>query len=347
MDRLRSGVARPMKRDAGSTMVSSDRAWLARNLYQTMLRIRVFEEAVGHLFTEGKLPGFVHLSLGQEAVAAGACAALRRDDVIATNHRGHGHCLAKGADPRRMMAELFGNQSGYSRGVGGSMHIADLDQGVLGANGIVGASILIASGAAFAFQVRHTDRVAVAFFGDGAANEGAFHEGLNLAALWRLPVIFLCENNGYAEMTPESVHHAGAGIAERGAAYGISGRTVDGTDALAVYDQMCDAVQRCRRGEGPVLLEAHTHRWRGHFEGDDQKYRSSAELEQVRQWDPIVKLSQQLLDRGWAERGWLDTVRSEIDHEIDAATTYGAAGSPLDFEAMMSQVYRDPGSPPT
>lgn len=335
-----------MNRDTGPATMPSDRALLARSLYRTMLRIRIFEEAVAHLFTAGKLPGFVHLSLGQEAVAAGTCAALRRDDVIATNHRGHGHCLAKGADPRRMMAELFGNRSGYSRGVGGSMHIADLEQGVLGANGIVGASILIASGAAFAFQVRHTDRVAMAFFGEGAANEGAFHEGLNLAALWRLPVIFLCENNGYAEMTPESVHHVGAGIADRGAAYGINGRTVDGTDALAVYDETCDAVQRCRQGEGPVLLEAHTHRWRGHFEGDAQKYRSSDELEQVRQWDPILKLSQHLLDQGWAESAWLETVRAEIDHEIDSATSYGTAGRPIGFEEMLSQVYRDPGTPP-
>ncbi len=258
-----------------------DAAGLARDLYRTMLRIRRFEETASRLFAEGKLPGFIHLSIGQEAVAAGACAALHPDDVIAANHRSHGHCLAKGANPCRMMAELFGRREGYCQGVGGSMHIADLDQGILGANGIVGASIVIATGAAFGFQVRREKRVAAAFFGDGAANEGAFHEALNLAALWRLPAVYICENNGYGEMTPEAVHRAGPGIAARAAAYGIVGKVVDGTDALGVYQAVSEAVSSCRDGRGPVLLEARTNRWHGHFEGDRQAYRPAGELEAI------------------------------------------------------------------
>ena len=313
---------------------------LARDLYRTMLRIRRFEEAASRLFVEGKLPGFIHLSLGQEAVAAGACAALHPDDVIAANHRSHGHCLAKGADPRRMMAELFGRRDGYSRGVGGSMHIADLDQGILGANGIVGAGIAIATGAAFAFQVRHEKRVSVAFFGDGAANEGVFHEALNVAALWRLPVVYICENNGYGEMTPEAVHRAGPGIAARGAAYGIKSRIVDGIDALNVYDAVQEAVTSCRGGQGPALLEIRTNRWHGHFEGDRQAYRPTGELEAIKRQDPITVLARRLQDAGWADAAWLDRMRAEVDAEIVSAVAHGAGGTTLDFDGMLAQVYR-------
>lgn len=322
----------------------TSRADLARDLYRMMLRIRRFEEVAARLFAEGKLPGFIHLSVGQEAVAAGACAALQPDDVIAANHRSHGHCLAKGADPRRMMAELFGRREGYCHGVGGSMHIADLERGILGANGIVGASILIATGAAFAFQVRRERRVAVAFFGDGAANEGAFHEALNLAALWRLPVIYICENNGYGEMTPETVHRAGPGIAARGAAYGIAGQVVDGVDAAAVYEASRQAAAACREGRGPVLLEARTNRWHGHFEGDRQAYRPAGELETIRQQDPIVRMALWLEAEGSADGAWLETVRADVDAEMDDAVAFGVRGTPPEFDAMLAQVYYGTGA---
>lgn len=322
----------------------NDTAALARRLYGTEVRIRRFEETVAQLFAQGRLPGFVHLSIGQEAVAAGACAALREDDVMATNHRGHGHCIAKGADPKRMMAELFGRREGYSGGVGGSMHIADLDRGILGANGIVGASILIATGAGLSCQVRRQGQVALAFFGDGAINEGAFHEGLNVAALWRLPVVYVCENNGYAEMTPAAVHSAGAGASARGAAYGVQTRVVDGTDALAVHDAVLEAATSARGGEGPCLVEARTNRWHGHFEGDQQGYRPPEELEAIRREDPIEILRRRLRDEGWADDAWMERVRREADEEMDGAMEYGAAGKPLAFAEMLSLVYPGGGS---
>jgi pyruvate dehydrogenase E1 component alpha subunit len=322
------------------------RGELARDLYRTMLRIRRFEETASKLFAEGRLPGFIHLSLGQEGVAAGACAALRPEDVIAANHRSHGHCLAKGADPSRMMAELFGREEGYCRGVGGSMHIADLDRGILGANGIVGASLLIATGAAYAFQVRREPRVAVAFFGDGASNEGAFHEGLNLASLWRLPVVYICENNGYGEMTPESVHHAGPGIAARGASYGMVSEVVDGGDALAVHDVVAGVVAAARDGLGPALIEARTHRWHGHFEGDRQPYRPPAELDAIRRDDPLARLGERLAQERWADASWLDAARAEAEAEIAAAAAFGAQGTPPDFDAMLGQVYHGSSGTP-
>jgi TPP-dependent pyruvate/acetoin dehydrogenase alpha subunit len=315
-----------------------EQAELARSLYTTMLRIRRFEETVAGLFAEGRLPGFVHLSIGQEAVAAGACAALRPDDLIASNHRGHGHCLAKGGEPRRMMAELFGSRDGYCAGVAGSMHIADLDRGILGANGIVGAGILIATGAGFSTQVLGLERVVLAFFGDGAINEGAFHEGLNLAALWRLPVVYLCENNGYAELTPVSVHSAGPGLVARGAAYGVPVEQVDGSDALAVREVVAAAAARCRAGGGPVLVEARTQRWHGHFEGDQQRYRSRDELESIRLQDPIALLRERMEGSAWAGQEWFQEMESEIAAEIERAVEFAAAGRPLEFAEMLRLV---------
>ncbi|MEP7104512.1 MAG: thiamine pyrophosphate-dependent dehydrogenase E1 component subunit alpha [Chloroflexota bacterium] len=302
------------------------------------MRIRRFEEEVARLFAAGQLPGFVHLSIGQEAVAAGACAALRDDDAIASNHRGHGHCLAKGGSPGRMMAELFGSRDGYCAGVGGSMHIADLERGILGANGIVGAGILIATGAGLSFQVEGTGRVALAFFGDGAMNEGAFHEGLNLAALWRLPVVYLCENNGYAELTPDTVHSAGPGLAVRAAAYGVEFASVDGSDALAVHDAVAAAAARCRDGAGPALLEARTQRWHGHFEGDQQRYRSAEELAAIRDQDPVARLGARLLAEGWGDAAWIEQVASEAAAEVEAAAAFGAAGEPLTSAEMLALV---------
>jgi len=308
-------------------------------MYQMQVRIREFEDKVADLYAAGRVPGFVHLSTGQEAVAAGACLALQRGDVISTNHRGHGHCIAKGGDPKRMMAEIFGRQEGYCLGVGGSMHIADLDLGILGANGVVGASIAIATGAAFAFQVLSNRHVAVCFFGEGATNSGAFHESLNLAALWKLPVVFICENNGYAELTPESVHRAHGSVAERAAAYGISNSTIDGTDAVVVYQHVYAAAEACRGGLGPVLVEATTNRWRGHFEGDLQTYRPAGEVDSIRLRDPVKVLAGRLTESNWADQQWFDTVRYEAIKEIESAIQFAEEGSPLDFEKLPGLVY--------
>jgi TPP-dependent pyruvate/acetoin dehydrogenase alpha subunit len=302
------------------------------------LKIRRFEEKVATLFAAGKLPGFVHLSIGQEAVAAGACAALRKDDAMVSNHRGHGHCLAKGGDLRRMMAELFGTSDGYCKGVAGSMHIADLDLGILGANGIVGAGILIASGAGLSLRNQGGDRIALAFFGDGAINEGAFHEGLNIASLWRLPVVYLCENNGYAELTPTSVHASGPGLGARAAAYGIDFRSVDGTDALAVYDVVHDAVERCRRREGPILVEARTNRWKGHYEGDQQAYRSPEEFTAMHLQDPVANLHDRLLSANWADDVWFGALEKTVQRQIDESVSFAESGRSLEMVEMLAMV---------
>jgi TPP-dependent pyruvate/acetoin dehydrogenase alpha subunit len=238
-----------------------------------------------------------------------------------------------------MLAELLGNAEGYCGGVGGSMHIADLSRGILGANGIVAAGLPIATGAAFAIKMQRRALVALAFFGDGAANEGAFHEALNLAALWKLPVVYLCENNRYAEMTPEAVHRAGATIAARGAAYGISGTVVDGTDVLAVYRAVVEAAGICRSGAGPVLLEAQTERWHGHFEGDAQKYRPAAELQQARARDPIQRLETHMRNAGWAEI-WFEEVRNEVVREWESALAFASAGRAPGLSEALKSVYR-------
>lgn len=316
-------------------MTSTDHSELARTLYRTQLRIRRFEEKVSELFAAGRLPGFVHLSLGQEAVAAGACAALESTDVITSTHRGHGHCIAKGGEIDRMMAELFGGRDGYCAGLGGSMHIADLDKGILGANGIVGAGLLIATGAAYSFQVQGLPRVALAFFGDGATSEGSFHEGLNVASLWKLPIVYLCEDNGFAEMTPTSVHASGPGVAARAAAYGMASEEVDGVDALAVWDVVGRAVERCRAGEGPVLVVAHTNRWHGHFEGDSQRYREKADLEAARAEDPVARLGVLLLDESWAEQAWLDAVQADAMEELERAVAFAEQSPQLEMDEML------------
>jgi TPP-dependent pyruvate/acetoin dehydrogenase alpha subunit len=235
-----------------------------------------------------------------------------------------------------MMAELFGSRDGYCSGVAGSMHIADLDRGILGANGIVAAGILIATGAGLSFRNQSGNRLALAFFGDGAINEGAFHEGLNLAALWHLPVVYLCENNGYAELTPTSVHTAGPGLAARAAAYGMTSHRVDGTDALAVYDTVYTATESCRRGEGPVLVEAVTNRWHGHFEGDQQAYRTSEELNAIRREDPVARLRTYLESEHWAESAWFDTVEQRISQEIEKSVEFAESGPSLEMKEMLA-----------
>ena len=262
-------------------------------MYRRMLTIRHFDQRAVEEFHAGNIPGVVHAYIGQEAVAVGVCTALRRDDRIVSTHRGHGHTIAKGADIQRMMAELFGRSNGYCHGKGGSMHIADFSVGMLGANGIVGAGLPIATGAALAAQLEKSDRVALAFFGDGASNEGAFHGSLNLAAIWKLPVIFVCENNRWAVSVPASYALSVDDVAARAAAYNIPGVIVDGTDVLAVYEVTAEAVQRARAGAGPTLIECKTYRWRTHAEqrGNPADPRPQGEIDTGRQHDPIARLA--------------------------------------------------------
>ena len=286
-------------------------------MHRRMLVIRGFEERVATLYRDGLVPGFVHLSIGQEAAAVGACWPLRPDDVITSTHRGHGHCLAKGLDPLAMFAELMGRDQGTNRGRGGSMHIADPKLGIFGANGIVAAGLPIAVGAAAAAQLRGTEALAVAFFGDGAAAQGAFHEALNLAAVWRLPVIFFCENNGYSEFSPTSSQHA-APLQRRAAGYAIPYTGVDGNDVVATAAAMRAVVHDARTGRGPAVVEATTYRWHGHYEGDPERYRSPEEVEAWRVRDPLVVHRRRLLGAG-VDAATIDALGASVAAELDAA----------------------------
>jgi len=295
-------------------------------MHRRMLLIRGFEQRVADLYRDGEIAGFVHLSIGQEAAAVGACWPLRPTDVITSTHRGHGHCLAKGMDPLGMFAELMGKDQGINRGRGGSMHIADPKLGVYGANGIVAAGLPIAAGAATAAQLRHDGGVVVAFFGDGAPAQGAFHEALNLAAVWNLPVVFFCENNGYAEFSPSSAQH-GATLQQRAAGYGISYTAVDGNDIAAVAATMEDVVLAARTGGGPVVVEAATYRWHGHYEGDPQRYRAPEELESWKARDPLLVQAERLREAGVDDdeiKALEAVVAGELDVAVEAAR--GLAG---------------------
>jgi acetoin:2,6-dichlorophenolindophenol oxidoreductase subunit alpha len=265
---------------------------LIERLFRSMCEIRAFELAASVRYRAGELPGFIHLSLGQEASAAGACAALRKGDYITSTHRGHGHCLAKGADPGRMMAELFAKAQGYGKGRGGSMHIADVNAGVLGANGIVGQSLGLGIGAALSMQVQGNQNIALAFFGEGASGAGIVHESMNLAAIWKLPIIFFCEANKYAELSPYETHVSVARVSDRAAAYGFPGETIDGEDVVAVHEAVERAAARARGGGGPTLVEAKTYRWHGHYEGDPQLYKTELEKQDGKNFDPILRLKE-------------------------------------------------------
>jgi len=309
-------------------MLSDTQLCLA--MYEQMLTIRRFEENAVALFERGHIRGNVHPCIGQEAVSVGVCANLRRDDYMTSTHRGHGNCLAKGADPRLMMAELLGRRTGYCKGKGGSMHIADFEGGNLGANGIVGGGFPIATGAGISIQNRKTDQVAVCFFGDGAANQGTFHESLNLAALWRLPVLYVCENNQYALSTPLRESAGLPEISERARAYGMPGVRVDGNDLLAVDDAAGEAVRRARAGEGPTLLDCLTYRFFGHFTGDPGRgatYRSKAEMEQWLERCPIRKLRQYLTDSGAMSDATEREIMARAQAAIEAAVAF-AESSP-------------------
>jgi len=291
-------------------------------MYTTMVRIRTFEERAAKEFAAGKIPGFMHLYIGEEAVATGACANLRPDDYITSTHRGHGHLIAKGGKTDRMMAELYGKRTGYNKGKGGSMHIADMDIGILGANGIVGAGIPIAGGAALSAKMRGTDQVVICFFGDGATNTSRFHEGVNLASIWKLPVVYVIENNQYAESTPISYAANVANLSDRAAAYGIPGVTVDGNDVLAVYEAVGKAVARARKGEGPTLVECKTYRYQGHFEGDKQTYKTKNEVEEWKKKDPIPRFRKKLIEIGVLTEKETNKIDQEMLEELDKAVKF-------------------------
>lgn len=304
-------------------------------LYRTMRLIRRFEERVVELVNRDEIPGVTHEYVGQEAVATGVCHALRPDDVITSTHRGHGHILAKGGDPRRMIAELMGKATGYNQGRGGSMHIADLSLGIYGANGIVGAGAPIACGAAFAARLQKSDRVAVAFFGDGGMNQGVVHEAMNLAAIWKLPVVFVCENNGYAISAPISQMAAVERLADRAAGYGMPGEVVDGMDVLAVHTATTRAVERARSGGGPTLLECRTYRFVGHFTAEKArgiKYRTDEEIAEWRKRDPVVTYPAWLKAEGICDPAQVD---AEVEALLDEAVRFARESAfPAPEEAL-------------
>jgi TPP-dependent pyruvate/acetoin dehydrogenase alpha subunit len=297
------------------------------HLYQVMLTIRRFEERVVIDYRSGAIPGVVHSYIGQEAVASGVCTNLRADDRIISNHRGHGHCIAKGADLSRMMAEIYGRKTGYCKGKGGSMHIADFGIGMLGANGIVAAGLPIAAGAALAAQLEGGDRVVVLFFGDGATNEGEFHEVLNLASIWKLPLIFACENNLYSVNTP--VHYATGlkHVSERATGgYGISSVIVDGNDVVAVHEATREALAEVRAGGGPVFMEFMTYRWRAHYEAPGMPdLRPIDEIETWKEKCPIASFERILLENGMASRQQLEEINARVMQKIESAISYALA----------------------
>ncbi len=292
------------------------------DMYRIMVRIRAFEERVTEAFTVGNIPGFLHVYIGEEATATGACATLGAEDYITSTHRGHGHLIAKGGRTDLMMAELYGKKTGYCKGKGGSMHIADMDIGILGANGIVGGGITIAGGAALSAQMRGTGQVVICFLGDGASNRGTFHEGINLAACWNLPIVYVIENNMYAEKTRISDTSNVANLADRASAYGIPDVTVDGNDVIAVYEAVGEAVARARRGEGPTLVESKTYRHKGHYVGDPQTYKPKEEVEEWMKKDPIPAFRKQLVEMGVLTKEDVDRISQEIDQEIENAVKF-------------------------
>jgi len=310
-----------------------------RAMLATMLLIRAFEEKAEELYGLGRVHGTMHLSIGQEAVAVGVCEALRPDDYILSTHRGHGHCLAKGADVRRVMAEFLGKETGYCRGRGGSMHIADVEGGNLGANGIVGGGLPIATGVGLSIQVRGSGQVCVAFFGDGAANGGAFHESVNLASIWDLPVVFVCENNQYAMSMPVRQSMRVERVSDRACAYGIPGRTVDGMDVLAVFEAASEAVERARAGGGPTLLECVTYRYRGHSKSDRQRYRTREEVARWRAQDPIERLRRLLEEQGLVQPGEFDALAAAAREQVEEAVRFAEASPEPDPSTLLEDVY--------
>ena len=307
-----------------------------QGLYRTMVRIRAFDSRAEELFLEGKLPGFIHLYIGEEAIATGVMANLRKDDYITSTHRGHGHMIAKGADMKKMMAELYGKITGYCRGKGGSMHIADLSIGVLGANGEVAGGLPIASGAGMAIKLKKSDQVVVAFFGDGASNRGAFHEALNWCSVYKLPVIFVNENNQFASTERVQETTSVQNISDRAVSYSIPGVTIDGNDVIAVYEAVKSAVERARNGGGPTLIEAKTYRIKGHFVGDPTLYRKKKEVQEYWRIEPIGRFEKRLEKMGMLTDEEKEKIKSEAEKEVEEAVRF-AEESPFPETATALQ----------
>lgn len=291
-------------------------------LYRKMLEIRCFEEKVYDLYGQNLVPGTIHLYAGQEAVAVGVCANLREDDYITSTHRGHGHCIAKGAQLNRVMAEILGKKTGYCKGKGGSMHIADFNSGMLGATAVVGAGLPIAAGAGLSIKLRKTDQVVACFFGDGASNQGTFHEAINMASIWNLPVLFVCENNLYAMGTHQSRVMAIENIADRAAAYGIPGVVADGNDVLAVYEAAHEAVDRARKGKGPTLIECKTYRHKGHSRFDPATYRPKEEVEKWMKRDPIAQFKARLIEMKTLTEEETNKIEQEVAATVEDAVKF-------------------------
>lgn len=313
------------------------------SLFETMVKIRDFEETSKDLMLGGKLGGFLHSYSGEEAIAAGVCSELTKTDYICSTHRGHGHIIAKGGSVDRMMAELYGKSTGYCKGKSGSMHIADISLGIIGANGIVGAGLPIANGVAFALRYKKIDGVVVAFFGDGATNRGTFHEALNLASAWNLPVIFVCENNGFGMSVAQQYHMKLKKISDRSAAYGIAGVTVDGNDPVAVKEATREAVKRIKEGNGPTLLECITWRHYGHYIGDPAVYKDP---EEQKEWltdakDPIPRFETRLLGEGVATQEELDKIKADVRKQIENAIVFAEGSPDPAIETMFDDVYAD------
>ncbi len=311
------------------------------DLHRRMVRIRHFEETAGKMMEDGKIPGALHLYVGEEAVASGVMIHLSNEDQITSTHRGHGHLIAKGGEFGRMFAELFGRATGYCKGKGGSMHISNMDLGMLGANGIVGGGPPIAVGAAFSNKYRKTNNVACCFFGDGASNEGSFHEAANMASLYKLPVVFVCENNGYGEYTAQANHQAIVDVADRAPGYGMPGVVVDGMDTVAVYEAAGEAIARARAGDGPTLLECKTYRYFDHVgvRGMGLTYRTDEEVEEWKKKDPIDQFEARLAEQGVLSAEEAQAVHDAVMSEIDAAIQFAEESPYPEADSILEDVY--------
>ena len=318
-------------------MTIADRTLI--EMFETMTRIRLFEERVTLEYQRGDMPGFVHTYIGAEAVATGICAHLTDDDLIASTHRGHGHSLAKGCSIAGMLAELYGRETGLCKGRGGSMHIADFEIGMLGANAIVGGSIGLATGGAFAQQVKGTSNVSVSFFGDGGAGQGILYESMNLASIWKLPVIYVCENNGWAESTPASYSQSVEDLSRRADGFGIPNHVVDGADVFAVHDVAGQAIERARRGEGPSFIEAKIPRISAHYVGDTQKYRNEEDLADAKRRDPLKRFESELAEAGLLTDATVEGIRAAVVDELDRGVAAAKADPWPNADGVTDYVY--------
>ncbi|WP_066646467.1 thiamine pyrophosphate-dependent dehydrogenase E1 component subunit alpha [Christensenella timonensis] len=309
-----------------------------RKIYYQMFSSRTFEERVNEMFMKGLIHGTTHLAVGEEATAAGGIGALEPDDYIMSCHRGHAHCIAKGADVKRMMCELLGKKDGFCKGLGGSMHIVDISVGNYGANGVIGPAIPMATGVALAIKKDKSNKVILDYFGDGTSNSGLFHEALNMAALWKLPIVYMCENNLYGMSTPVENSVSVKDIATRAKAYGIPGVIVDGTDVLAIMDVVKEAADRARRGEGPTLIEAKTYRYLGHSKSDKRAYRTREEEAEWKAKDPIISFGKYMLEHGFTQQE-IDDIRSLVERECEEAVEYAQAAETITLEEAKKLVF--------